>query len=444
MPQYQSPGAAFSSGLEEAMLNQATARRQAMMDDLARKREARLEQADLDTAQEHRDKMAQHQQDMIDAAHEKNVTEAEKSAAKMMPGDIPSQERFTQATTAGVANDLYPKPAPTALGMGITPGIDAGPTIEQDPMARPYIGNIADRKAAQAKATETDLGTALVGVTDRPTFVKIATAHGVPYAQIDDMANAYMGKDQSTSYAQTGGETNPATGNAVVFKGGKFYDSITNDVVAKPSPKPPSPESVLAHADAVSARNAATAAHNEDKQTGRLDNSYKTESSRIDKIAGPVEGAVQRMGRLVDTLDQKNPQSDSLIAPELMVVMAGGAGSGIRINDAEIKRVAGGETQATALKAYMNKWSLDPNHPQIPEPQRSQIYSLIGVVRGKLHKKVDAIGDARDVIADTNSSIDAHRQATKKLQKALSDIDDNQGPSTTLSAADLIKKYGGQ
>src|SRR6266478_6260793 len=160
MAQYTSQVAAFSNTFEEAMANQAATKRQAMMDKLAAKREDRLAQAELDSMQEKRDALAEHKADREEKAHERKISDFEKRTQMMKPGDIPDKEMLDQANELKLAGQFFPKPAASALGMGVT-SAEAGPTIEQDPMARPYIGNRADREIADKKKAQEDYAKSL-------------------------------------------------------------------------------------------------------------------------------------------------------------------------------------------------------------------------------------------------------------------------------------------
>src|ERR1051326_230465 len=93
----------------------------------------------------------------------------------------------------------------------------------------------------------------------------------------------------------------------------------------------------------------------------RTDKSYQFSVGELDKVGKPITDAVARFGRLQDTIPKKPPQADALVAPELLTVMAGGAGSGLRMNEAEISRVVGGRSNLESLKAALNKWSLNPS-----------------------------------------------------------------------------------
>lgn len=174
----------------------------------------------------------------------------------------------------------------------------------------------------------------------------------------------------------------------------------------------------------------------------RQDDSYARNTTLIDKLAAPLDAADQRLARISDTLAQGNPQADALIAPELMIVMAGGQGSGLRVNSAEIARVAGGATQAIKLEQFLNKWSLNPNQEIIPPEMRKQIRDLVGVVQDKISRKQDAITAARNVLADPDSTVEQHRKAVNTLHSDLTMVDRPDHAAST-KADDLIKKYGG-
>lgn len=218
--------------------------------------------------------------------------------------------------------------------------------------------------------------------------------------------------------------TNPKTGNTVVYitdgpQGPGLYDTVTHEVV-------PNPKHYQAPQDP--GIQALRTAQTDNANAKRLDDSYNRTTAILEKIATPLEASEQRLGRLSDTLAQNTPQSDALVAPELMVVMAGGQGSGVRINKAEIERVVGGRTAYTALQTALNKFRLDPNHAQIPQVQRDQIASLIKVVQDKITAKQDALLKMRMIMADPTSTVEEHRKALADLHDTLTRIDTTPAP----------------
>ena len=85
------------------------------------------------------------------------------------------------------------------------------------------------------------------------------------------------------------------------------------------------------------------------------------------------------------------------MAPELLSVMAGGVGSGVRMNEAEIARIVGGRSQWESLKAAMQKWSTNPEAARsITADQDAQIQRLIGAVGQKVTAKQAALEDAQN------------------------------------------------
>src|SRR5437667_5393466 len=167
---------------------------------------------------------------------------------------------------------------------------------------------------------------------------------------------------------------------------------------------------------------------NEDKGNATLDRSYQFNSTQLEKAAKPIEDAVARFGRLQDTINQATPQADALIAPELLTVMAGGQGSGLRMNEAEISRIVGGRSKYESLKAALNQWQLDPSKAlSITPAQRGQIKALMSEVYGKLQKKQQILESARDQLIGGTTPTE-HRQAVANLRKQLDGID--AGPVT--------------
>jgi hypothetical protein len=155
----------------------------------------------------------------------------------------------------------------------------------------------------------------------------------------------------------------------------------------------------------------------------RADKSYQFSSTQLDKMKTPIDAVVSRLSRLNDTLAQNSPQADALVAPELMTVMAGGQGSGIRINEAEINRVVGGRSKWQDLQAAVNKWQLDPKEAlSITPEQRREIRALTQVVNDKVTAKQQALDEARQQLIATQDPTE-HRKIIANVNSRLSQID---------------------
>jgi len=193
---------------------------------------------------------------------------------------------------------------------------------------------------------------------------------------------------------------------------------------------------------------------------GRSDKSYQYESGRLDKVQEPIDTAVARLGRLADTINQVTPQADALVAPELLTVMAGGQGSGLRMNEAEIARIVGGRTNLESFKAALNKWQVDPSEGlSITPSQRQQVRTLMGEVQKKLLAKQQLLESARQQLINSDDPAE-HRRITAAARAGMSEIDSGKMPSASAgisvtdprggvhrfpnqAAADAFKKAAG-
>ena len=158
----------------------------------------------------------------------------------------------------------------------------------------------------------------------------------------------------------------------------------------------------------------------------RADRSYQYNQGELDKLTNPISQLTMRMGRLQDTLAQNNQQSDALVAPELLTVMAGGQGSGLRMNEAEIARVIGGATAWTSLQTAINRWSTNPNSARFTPVQHQQIRMLIRAVSDKLNAKQEALNKAAGDLINTEDPTE-HRRIVQQARQTLNSIDEGRG-----------------
>lgn len=160
------------------------------------------------------------------------------------------------------------------------------------------------------------------------------------------------------------------------------------------------------------------------------EHAYEYANNQLNTLGKPISDLIMRMGRLRDTLAQGTPQADALIAPELLTVMAGGMGSGLRMNEAEIARIVGGRSNWESLKASMNKWQTDPNAARSITPaQQQQIRALVEAVNQKLMAKQQILDNAANQMVGTEDP-QQQRRILADTRVALTKIDEEAGPST--------------
>lgn len=171
----------------------------------------------------------------------------------------------------------------------------------------------------------------------------------------------------------------------------------------------------------------------ESKEQARLDKSFEFNSKQLEAARKPLTEQAERFGRLVETINQKTPQADALVAPELLTVMAGGSGSGLRMTEAEISRVVGGRSHLESLKAALNKWQTDPTQAlSITDAQRQQVRGLIEVMRTRIGNKVQSINDAAEELIDA-PDVESHRRVLSRVKNELSVVEGGGGSGGAAS-----------
>jgi hypothetical protein len=158
---------------------------------------------------------------------------------------------------------------------------------------------------------------------------------------------------------------------------------------------------------------------NDAREAGRLDKSYTAANTQLQSLRKPIADQADRIARLNDALDQATPQSDALVAPELLTALAGGQGSGLRMNEAELERVVGGRSKWQSLQATLNQWRTDPTKANSITPeQRQQMRALVSAVKGRADAKFKAIEAASQGLIDAGS-VDEHRRIMSDLTSQL-------------------------
>lgn len=153
--------------------------------------------------------------------------------------------------------------------------------------------------------------------------------------------------------------------------------------------------------------------------------SYQFHVGELDKRSKPIDDSAARFARLQDTIGQETAQADALIAPELMTVMAGGLGSGVRITNSEIERVQGGRPMIESLQSKFRSWLGTDQKTAInfgPD-ERKAMQDLMGIVGNKIKAKQDALSSAGDLISGSGTTDQQRRTALAALDKKMREID---------------------
>jgi len=154
----------------------------------------------------------------------------------------------------------------------------------------------------------------------------------------------------------------------------------------------------------------------------RSDRSYVASTREIDRARQPVDTIAGRLSNLETSLAQGNMLTDSMLGPEILSIMAGGQGSGLRMTDAEINRVVGGRSAWDDLRARFQRWSTDPNARAIPPNEQRQVRSLVDAMQAKVQKKLAAFQQADDAL-DQSTDPEDHKKIVSGLKRELEQID---------------------
>lgn len=113
------------------------------------------------------------------------------------------------------------------------------------------------------------------------------------------------------------------------------------------------------------------------KQTFRKD--LATEQAKLDTD-------LERVDRAQTVLNSPNFLADAIAAPEVLQIMAGGMGSGLRMTDAELNRVNAAQNKLDQLKGQLGKWGIGDSKT-LQDEIRKNMKILIETVRQARERK---------------------------------------------------------
>lgn len=180
-------------------------------------------------------------------------------------------------------------------------------------------------------------------------------------------------------------------------------------------------QGVKANQDAVkAARDEAHAAAQGAKTEAAATKSYNVATKAVDDLRKPVREKADKIDTALTNTNLKTAQADALVAPELLSVMAGGSGSGLRMNEAEIKRITGGRSSKQDLIAIGQKLA---SGQSITDDQRAQVVQILTAAKAKIEAKQTILQKAQHDLDGAESSTE-HRRISSEAKDAVEKIDD--------------------
>lgn len=415
---YVAPGAAFTNSLEQTMLQQAAARRQAELD----QQEAQ-QRADAHLLAE------EHLKELKDAAttkaDDKKKAKIERTVANMVPGDIPDAALIAQAKDAGI-----PLATTTAVPQGVSPEVSpVQPTIDArriggpapvvpPPAAQPirFAGDPAARiKAEERQKQLTYIDSLPDGPEKQAARYQLETGHPAPagmFKSVTSTDKAIMRQNPSTGAVETmvNGKFVPYTGNGEDIQGAHW--------MTEPAPKD----------------NSAAGA----RENTRMDNNYKSAITELEKAAAPIASHLDSLETLGTALEARTPTADALIAPLVLKATVSGAGTGFRMTQSEINQVIGARSKWETLKAALMKWDSDPSKAlSITDEQRTELRELAKAIQTKATKTMAKLTKAREDLDNADDVETIHRTMTKLKSELYTPASET--PATSKTTADYLK-----
>jgi hypothetical protein len=158
----------------------------------------------------------------------------------------------------------------------------------------------------------------------------------------------------------------------------------------------------------VSQEHADTAAAKKTEDAGKVYDKYNTQ---LDKLKTPADATAARANLAIHNLDLKTKQADSLVAPEILTLAAGGQGSGLRMNEAEISRIVGGRSVWDALVAHAHK--VMEGSATFDDTQRGQLRQIASYIAERSAATSTVLDQAREnMLAGQNDEAAVRRAYT--------------------------------
>jgi hypothetical protein len=145
-------------------------------------------------------------------------------------------------------------------------------------------------------------------------------------------------------------------------------------------------------------------ARQDSAQLASTKSAFRRDISQEDAKLGPD---LERVDRAQKVLSSPNFLADAIAAPEVLQIMAGGMGSGLRMTDAELNRVNNAQTKLDQLKGELAKYGLG-TPVTIQARMREQMRVLVDTVAKARARKAKLMEETLRRIddADTMSDVD--------------------------------------
>jgi hypothetical protein len=286
-------------------------------------------------------------------------------------------------------------------------------------------------------ATPPTIGNAPVAQQAQPTFGDKRTPEN---AKVDPAIVKALPSQLTTSYVGSGALTPTQIKQLVTDVGPAPTQKMLNDMgdraLAMSNSNREDAERVTNAQN--NRQDRATALTNTEQHQAELENdkAYTFATKQLDAMRTPVVANLTKLDQALTNLHMQTASADALVAPALLSVMVGGAGSGLRMNEAEISRIVKGRSSIEDIKGLVNKLV---NGKAITPDQRLQIDAILTVAHAKASTRAELLDKSEEQLQLHQNNPSQMRSDTAKLKKTISSLDSGKyfSPSFPDDAAKL-------
>ncbi len=142
--------------------------------------------------------------------------------------------------------------------------------------------------------------------------------------------------------------------------------------------------------------------------------------NRLDTLRKPLLDQQSKMEDARTVLNQNTMAADALVGPKVLSAVVGGPGSGLRMTNAELTRMAQGNTLWEEWAAKLQRFNLDGTTGfLVPPEQRAQFKTLLDAIEERNLSKMETLQQAEEDYRNA-PDVKAQEDIRVKLDKALS------------------------
>lgn len=448
---YGSPGATALFGVQQELMRRAQLKQEADIRALAQQR------------QQQQDELQRQRVEQEIAASKENVAS---NVATRTETAAKTKQAATDTAIKGITDILSPGPSSAAAADAVakldpvragllfartpvaaTPGTeplqpgDAGPEMPAVPAHEDvkYLGNDAQRTAEERKQRAFAV---LNGESDTGN----ESVDAIEHARAQHFLNT--GKDASATdlaaILKTQGKPSPAETKSA-------HDLAIEKILSKPEAQwTPDEQAMVAGRKAFNKLQGAEAATRLHVTVGAAnDRALATEVRQVKQNFrkdlstedAKLSTDLERVDRAQKVLNSKNFLADAVAAPEVLQIVAGGMGSGLRMTTAELDRVNNAQTKLDQARAELAKWGVGAP-VAIQEELRKNMQAIIATVKTARERKAKLLEDTLGKLdeATTPAEVDALHATYWGQRRAAGDTNSTGAPEGDIPPGVVVRK----